>query len=124
MCKKFDSSSQELVDIGDKANHLYFQSESLVSKIDVFMISVISAGFEKWPWLCWRPYEYFIPYAYGTYHTRIRVRYDRTRMVWLFVPYAYSYYSNYTTIAVHKQHKYIGIANTVLLFFLDHELYP
>ena len=56
-------------------------------------------------------------------HT-IRVRYDRTRMVWLFVPYAYSYYSNYTTIAVHKQHKYIGIVNTVLLFFLDHELYP
>ena len=42
-------------------------------------------------------------------------------MVWLFVPYAYSYY---TTIAVHKQHKYIAIANTVLLFVLDHELYP
>ena len=43
-------------------------------------------------------------------------------MVWLFVPYAYGYY---TTIAVHKQqHKYIAIANTVLLFVLDHELYP
>ena len=41
-----------------------------------------------------------------------------------YMPYAYSYCSNYTTIAVHKQHKYIGIANTVLLFFLDHELYP
>ena len=63
-------------------------------------------------------------YAYGM---TVRVWYGylyRTRMVWLFVPYAYSYYSNYTTIAVHKQHKYIGIANTVLLFFLDHELYP
>ena len=45
----------------------------------------------------------------------------RTRMVWLFVPYEYSYY---TTITVHKQHKYIAIANTVLLFVLDHELYP
>ena len=54
-------------------------------------------------------------YAYG--HS---VRYDRTRMVWLFVPYAYSYYA---TIVVHKQHKYIAIVNTVLLFVLDHELY-
>ena len=56
-----------------------------------------------------------------TVRIAIRIRYDRTRMVWLFVPYAYSYY---TTIAVHKQHKYIAIANTVLLFVLDHELYP
>ena len=30
-----------------------------------------------------------VPYAYGTYHMRIRIWYDRTRMVWLFVPYAY-----------------------------------
>ena len=46
-------------------------------------------------------------YAYGT-----------TVRVWLFVPYAYSYY----TIIVYKQ--YIAIANTVLLFTLNHELYP
>ena len=38
-------------------------------------------------------------------------------MVWLFVPYAYSYY----TIIVYKQH--VAIANTVLLFTLNHELY-
>ena len=31
-------------------------------------------------WLCSIPYAYFVPYAYGMYHTRmvhtIRVRYD------------------------------------------------
>ena len=59
---------------------------------------------------CCVPYAYFIPYAYGTYHTRICIWYDRTRMVWLFVPYAYGYY--------------IAIANTVLLFTINHELYP
>ena len=42
----------------------------------------------------------------------------RTCMVWLFVPYAYNSY--YTTIAVHEQHKYIAIANTVLLFVMNY----
>ena len=31
----------------------------------------------------------FIPYAYGTYHTRIRIWYNHTRMVRIIVPYAY-----------------------------------
>ena len=37
---------------------------------------------------CCVPYAYFIPYTYGTYRTRELIWYDRTRMVWLFVPYA------------------------------------
>ena len=35
----------------------------------------------------------FIPYAYGTYHTRIPIPYDHTRMVRLIVPYKYGVYS-------------------------------
>ena len=31
------------------------------------------------------------PYAYGMYRMRIHIWYDRTRMVWLFVPYEYAY---------------------------------
>ena len=31
----------------------------------------------------------FIPYAYGTYHMRIRIWYNHTRMVRIIVPYAY-----------------------------------
>ena len=38
---------------------------------------------------CSIPYAYFIPYAYGTYHTHIRIWYSHTRMVWIIVPYAY-----------------------------------
>ena len=34
----------------------------------------------------------FIPYAYGTYHTRIRIWYNHTRIVRIIVPYAYSVY--------------------------------
>ena len=34
----------------------------------------------------------FIPYAYGTYHTRIRIWYNHTRMVRIIVPYAYGAY--------------------------------
>ena len=37
-------------------------------------------------WLCSIPYAYFVPYAYGTYHMRIRVRYNHTRMVRKIVP--------------------------------------
>ena len=58
---------------------------------------------------CCVPYAYFIPYAYGMYRMRIRIWYDRTRMVWLFVPYEYTY-----TITVYMQH--IAIASAVLLF--------
>ena len=47
----------------------------------------------------------------------IRIWYNCMCMVWLFVPYVYCYY----TITVYKQH--IAIANTILLFVLDHELY-
>ena len=50
--------------------------------------------------------------------THIHIWYDSTHMVWLSVPYVYSYY----TITVYKQH--IAIANTVLLFILDQYLYP
>ena len=82
------------------------------------MIIYVLMDWKHIMYACCVPHEYFIPYAYGMYHTRIRARYDRMRMVWLFVPYAYSYY---TTIAVHKQHKYIAIANAVLLFVLDHK---
>ena len=35
----------------------------------------------------------FILYAYGTYHTRIPIPYDHTRMVRLIVPYKYGVYS-------------------------------
>ena len=35
-------------------------------------------------------YAYFVPYAYGTYHMRIRVRYNHTRMVRKIVPSEYS----------------------------------
>ena len=31
----------------------------------------------------------FIPYSYGTYHTRIRIWYNHTRMVRIIVPYEY-----------------------------------
>ena len=34
----------------------------------------------------------FIPYAYGTYHTRIRIWYDHMHMVRIIVPYAYGAY--------------------------------
>ena len=34
----------------------------------------------------------FIPYAYGTFHMRIRIRYNHTRMVLIIVPYAYGAY--------------------------------
>ena len=34
----------------------------------------------------------FIPYAYGTYHTRIRIWYNHTRMVRIIAPYAYGAY--------------------------------
>ena len=34
----------------------------------------------------------FIPYANGTYHTRIRIWYNHTRMVRIIVPYAYGAY--------------------------------
>ena len=33
-----------------------------------------------------------VPYAYGTYHMRIRIWYNHTRMVWIIVPYAYGAY--------------------------------
>ena len=39
---------------------------------------------------CSIPYAYFVPYAYGTYHMRIRVRYNHTRMVRKIVPSEYS----------------------------------
>ena len=59
-------------------------------------------------------------------HTIRVYAYGMTVRVW----YGYLYHMRIATIvtilytiAVHKQHKYIGIANTVLLFFLDHELY-
>ena len=40
--------------------------------------------------MCCVPYAYLYRiYAYGMYRTRIRIWYDRTRMVWLFVPYEY-----------------------------------
>ena len=67
-------------------------------------------------WYCCVPYAYFIPYMYGTYHTRIRIWYDRTHMVWLFVPYAYSF----TILLLFTSNIYIAITNTVLLFVLDH----
>ena len=70
-------------------------------------------------WVCCVPYAYFIPYAYGTYCTSICVRYNHTRMVWLFVPY--EYIATSYTITVHQC---VTIANTVLLFVLDPELYP
>ena len=67
------------------------------------------------------PYpSYSIPYTYGSYHTLIHIWYYCMHMVciWLFVPCAYSNH----TITVYKQH--IAIVNMVLLFILDHELYP
>ena len=39
---------------------------------------------------CSIPYAYFVPYAYGTYHMRIRVRYNHTRVVRKIVPSEYS----------------------------------
>ena len=34
----------------------------------------------------------FIPYAYGTYHMRIRIWYNHMRMVRIIVPYTYGAY--------------------------------
>ena len=47
---------------------------------------------------------YFIPYAYGTYHMRIRIWYDRTRMIWLFVPYVYIAVTTIYYYTICKQH--------------------
>ena len=51
-----------------------------------------------------------------SYRTRIRIWYNRTRMVWLFVPYAYSC----TILLLCASNIYVAITNTALLFVLDH----
>ena len=51
-----------------------------------------------------------------SYRTRIRIWYNRTRMVWLFVPYAYSC----TILLLFTRNIYIAITNAVLLFVFDH----
>ena len=46
-----------------------------------------------------------------SYRTRIRIWYDRTRMVWLFVPYEYSY----TVLLLFTSNIYIAITNIVAI---------
>ena len=97
LLQKLNNSFSECIEI--KFNH---QSCTKLS-ITIFQQT-------NYKYKCCVPYAYFMPYAYGMYRMRICIWYDRTCMVWLFVPHEYTYY----TITVYMQH----IASSVAI----HEL--
>ena len=72
------------------SDHTNPESNLIVYRFRAVLFGSVSSPFILVTVFC--TIRVFIPYAYGTYHTRIRIWYNHARMVRIIVPYAYYYY--------------------------------